>query len=255
VLAERLQQEQIGQLQQVDRLKDEFLSILSHELRTPINAIMGFGSILLDELAGPLNERQQTYTQRILNGADVLLALIEDLLDMSRIQAGKFSLSPASFEPRAMVEDVLGGLAHLAEQRGQVLALEVDGELAPIMADEQRTRQVLTNLVGNAIKFGGPRDTIAVRVRSGADGFLCEVEDHGDGIAPEDLPKLFQRFSQLDSSNTRKAGGAGLGLSIVKALVEAHGGEVGVRSEPGIRTVFWFSLPPAMAASKRQPPA
>ncbi|MDB5101718.1 MAG: Sensory transduction histidine kinase [Cyanobacteria bacterium RYN_339] len=240
---EQLQQQQIEQLHEIDRLKNDFLSILSHELRTPINAIMGFASILDDELAGPLNTAQHSYAQRILGGSDVLLALIEDLLDLSRMQAGKFSLSPAPFEPRELIEEALGSLSQLAQQRGQTVALVVASDLAPIVADPQRLRQVLTNLVGNAIKFGSDRDEIAVRVRMEPDGLYCEVEDHGEGIAEEDLPRLFQRFTQLDTGNTRKAGGAGLGLSIVKALVEAHGGTVGVRSEPGKCTVFWFRMP------------
>jgi signal transduction histidine kinase len=240
---EQLQQAQIDQLQEVDRLKNDFLSILSHELRTPINAIMGFASILHDEVPGPMNSQQVRYTQRILNGADVLLGLIEDLLDMSRIQAGKFSLSPAPLDPRTEIEECLATLTHLAEQKGQTLSLTIESDLQPIEADQHRLRQMLTNLEANAIKFGPQQDTIEVRARMSAGGLYCEVEDHGEGIAEADIPKLFQRFTQLDTGNTRKAGGAGLGLSIVKALVEAHGGEVGVRSEPNARTVFWFTLP------------
>jgi PAS domain S-box-containing protein len=240
---EQLQQQQIAQLQEIDRLKNDFLSILSHELRTPINAIMGFASILDDEVTGPLTGEQHGYMQRILSGSEVLLGLIEDLLDMSRIQAGKFSLSPAPIAPAEVIDDALAALTHLAEQKGQTVALTVESALAPLEADPQRLRQVITNLVGNAIKFGAPNDTITVRVRTGPDGLYCEVEDHGEGIAAHDIPKLFQRFTQLDTGNTRRAGGAGLGLSIVKALIEAHGGEVGVRSEPKTRTVFWFTLP------------
>jgi two-component system CheB/CheR fusion protein len=240
---EQLKQAQIEQLQEIDRLKNDFLGILSHELRTPVNAIMGFASILDDEVSGPLNADQHRYAQRILGGSEVLLNLIEDLLDMSRIQAGKFSLSPSQLEPRLVLEDAVGALTQLAEHKRQRIELAIAPDLAPIQADRQRLRQVVTNLVGNAIKFGAEGDVITVRASSGPEGFRCEVEDHGDGIAAEDIPKLFQRFTQLDTGNTRKAGGAGLGLSIVKALVEAHGGAAGVRSEPGVRTVFWFTLP------------
>jgi PAS domain S-box-containing protein len=249
VRREQGQQQRIDHLQEVDRLKNDFLSILSHELRTPINAIMGFASVLDDEVPGPLNAAQHHHTRRILGGADVLLALIEDLLDMSRMQAGKFSLSPAPIAPGAVIEDALAALSHLAEQKGQVITLTKETELAPLEADSQRLRQVITNLVGNAIKFGAEGDRIAVRAQSTPAGLRCEVEDHGEGIAEADLPKLFQRFTQLDTGNTRRAGGAGLGLSIVKALVEAHGGEVGVESVPGIRTVFWFTLPAAPTAA------
>jgi signal transduction histidine kinase len=154
-------------------------------------------------------------------------------------------LSPAPIAPGSVIEDALAALSHLAEQKGQVVTLTAETELSPLEADSQRLRQVITNLVGNAIKFGAEGDRIAVRARSTPTGLYCEVEDHGEGIAEADIPKLFQRFTQLDTGNTRRAGGAGLGLSIVKALVEAHGGEVGVHSEPGIRTVFWFTLPAA----------
>ncbi|MNS25894.1 Alkaline phosphatase synthesis sensor protein PhoR [compost metagenome] len=250
VRREQVQQHQIDHLQEVDRLKNDFLSILSHELRTPINAIMGFASVLEDEVPGPLNAAQHQYTQRILSGAEVLLALIEDLLDMSRMQAGKFSLSPAPTAPGLVIEDALATLSHLAEQKGQVITLTAETELAPLEADPQRLRQVITNLVGNAIKFGAEGDAIAVRARSTPAGLRCEVEDHGEGIAEGDIPKLFQRFTQLDTGNTRRAGGAGLGLSIVKALVEAHGGTVGVESVPGTRTVFWFTLPASPTAAR-----
>ena len=240
---EQLQQAHIDQLKEMDRLKDEFLSVLSHELRTPINGIMGFASILADGLAGPLSEQQTRFTQRILDGSDVLLALINDLLDMSRIQAGKFSLEPSPTDLADVARRVAGATAHLAERRHQRLAIEVPPDLPVVTADAQRIGQVMTNLVSNAIKFGADGDTITLRVKPAGERVVCEVEDHGEGIAEEDLSKLFQRFTQLDMGTTRRAGGTGLGLYIVKALVESHGGEVGVCSDPGQRTIFWFALP------------
>ncbi|MDB5100863.1 MAG: Sensory transduction histidine kinase [Cyanobacteria bacterium RYN_339] len=245
VRGEQLQAEQIAQLQQVDRLKDEFLSILSHELRTPINAVMGFASILDDEVAGPLTADQHRYAQRILTSADVLLALIDDLLDMSRIQAGKFSLSPQGIQIADAVGSALATLAPLAAQKRQELRTELPADLPTLLADPQRVSQVITNLVGNAIKFGPEGSQIAIRARR-LDGHVrVEVQDQGEGIPAADVPRLFKRFTQLDTGNRRRAGGTGLGLSIVKALVEAHGGEAGVESEPGQGATFWFTLPVA----------
>ena len=234
---------QLDAMRQADELKDQFLSILSHELRTPINALMGFGSILRDGLAGALNDEQQRYLDKMLSSADSLLALVDDLLDMSRIQAGRFSLHTTTMRLPSVAREVVGMLAPLAEQKGQSLVNEVPADLPALVADPQRVAQVLTNLIGNAIKFTPEGGHIRVGAAI-ADGALrTEVRDSGPGIAPAELPKLFQRFSQLSTGNARVAGGAGLGLSIVKALVEAHGGRVGVESEVGRGSTFWFTLP------------
>ena len=241
---ERLHEERLEDLRRNDLMKDQFLSILSHELRTPLNAIQGFGSILEDEIAGPLSDQQHGYVRKILAGSDVLLALVNDLLDMSRIQAGKFSLATAPMDPRAAIAMVVDGLAPLAAQKHQDLSVTMPPALPPIVADEQRFGQILMNLVGNAIKFTPDDGHVRVhaRVERGRE-LLVEVEDDGPGIAPADVAKLFERFTQLDMTRTRRAGGTGLGLSIAKALVEAHGGQLGVRTAPGRGSTFWFSLP------------
>ena len=240
---ERLQHERIEVLEQSDRMKDQFLSILSHELRTPINAIMGFGSILEDGVAGPLSPDQRRYTSRILGGAEALLALINDLLDMSRLQAGKFALEPRAVDPAAVAREAVANLAALAERKAQALELAIDGPLGTIQADPQRVTQVIVNLVGNAIKFTPDGGRIALRAAVAPGAVRFEVRDSGPGIARTDVGRLFKPFSQLDSSNTRTANGTGLGLSICKALVEAHGGAIGVESEPGRGSTFWFTLP------------
>ncbi|MNK32075.1 Non-motile and phage-resistance protein [compost metagenome] len=243
VESERLQREKIEQLKLTDRMKDEFLSILSHELRTPLNAVMGFGSILEDELVGPLNDAQRSYLGRMLGGADALLKLINDLLDMSRIQAGKFTLEPEPFPIERPLSEVVETLRPLAEQRQHRMSLASGGELPRVFADEQRVTQVLTNLLSNAIKFTPPGGQIRVTARSEGSMIHVGVEDSGIGISAADMAKLFKPFSQLDMSDTRIAGGTGLGLSISKALVEAHGGRIGVHSEPGKGSCFWFTLP------------
>lgn len=240
---EHLQREKIEALQQADVLKDQFISILSHELRTPINSITGFGSILDDEVAGPLTEQQHEYLRKMLAGADTLLSLVNDLLDLSRIQAGRFHLSPQPYDFPMVVADALGSLHALAAPKHLRLINEVPRDLPPLIGDAQRIGQVLVNLVNNAIKFTPDGGTIRVRARVDGEDLRCEVEDTGIGIAEADLKKLFKPFTQVDMSSTRKAGGTGLGLTISKSLIEAHGGRIGVVSKPGSGSTFWFTLP------------
>ncbi len=232
-----------GLQNQQDALKDQFLSLLSHELRTPINAITGFTSIVADEAVGPLNERQRGFLKKALGGANVLLSLVNDLLDLSRIQAGQFKLTIHDVDFASAVQEVVSSLELLSEQKRLRIHNEVGDGPIPLKADKQRLQQVLVNLIDNAIKFTPPGGTIWIRGRFDGGAYFCEVQDTGIGIGAQDLPRLFKRFSQVDMSSTRSAGGAGLGLSIVKALVEAHGGTVGVSSEPGRGSTFWFTLP------------
>ncbi|HEY9720548.1 MAG TPA: ATP-binding protein [Oscillatoriaceae cyanobacterium] len=250
---ERYQRDQIQHLENLDRLKDEFLAILSHELRTPINAIMGFGSVLEDGLAGPLNNEQHSYVSKMLGGADTLLALVNDLLDMSRIQAGEFALSPAPMDLAALLAQVTENLRPLAQQKQLHVCVETPAELPALQADGQRVEQVVVNLLGNAIKFTPRGGRVTVRATCAPEAIRCEVEDTGVGIAKEDLSKLFKRFGQLDTSATRTSKGTGLGLAIAKALVEAHGGEIGVESVPGAGSTFWFTLPVREAAGTPVP--
>lgn len=238
-----IQQAQIAALEQAGIFKDQFLSILSHELRTPLNSINGFGSILLDEVAGSLNEIQHEYLSKMLSGADKLLALVNDLLDMTRIQAGQFSIIPHAIDFPEVVGKVLEILNPLADQKHQCLLNAVPDDLPPVMADDLRIAQVLTNLINNAVKFTADGGTITVRAFIEGNHLLCQVDDDGIGIVQEDIPKLFRRFSQLDETQARQLGGSGLGLSISKAIIEAHKGEIGVESEWGKGSTFWFTLP------------
>ena len=240
---ERLQREKIEALEQTDALKDMFLSIISHELRTPINAITGFGSILDDELAGALTGRQHEYIKKMLEGAENLMALVDDLLDLARMQAGRFSVIPQRVFFTEVASKAIENLKPLADRKHLALFGEIPVDLPPVMADPQRLGQVLSNLLNNAVSFTPEGGQIRVRAFIEGEWLRCEVKDTGVGIAPEDVPKLFKRFSQLDMTATRKARGTGLGLSISKAIVEAHGGQIGVESELGKGSTFWFTLP------------
>ena len=235
------------ELKGLDILKDQFISIISHELRTPVNAITGFGSILADGIAGDLHPRQREYVSRMLAGADRLLALIDDLLDYSRIRAGKFSLDLRPLDARACIQECIELLAEQAVNRGLSLACEQPETPINVLADPQRLTQVMINLVGNAIKFTPDGGHVVVRASQAGAYALIQVEDTGYGIAHEDLPRLFQRFGQLDTSNTRNHSGTGLGLAIIKSLVEAHGGKVGVDSMLNKGSCFWFTLPLAQS--------
>ena len=240
---ERLQAAHIDSLEHIDALKDQFLGMLSHELRTPLNFIVGFASVLEDEVAGRLNEDQAKYVKRILTGSNVLCSLVDDLLDLSRIQAGKFALNCERVDFCAAARDVLTNLLPLAEQKSISLIDKLPCDLPALTSDRNRIGQILVNLVNNAIKFTDEGGSVSIRARVEDESLLCEVQDTGIGIAPEDQERLFHPFTQVDMSSTRKAGGTGLGLSICRALVEAHGGTIGVNSTPGEGSVFWFRIP------------
>lgn len=235
---------QLETLRQVDQLKDQFLGILSHELRTPINAIMGFSSVMADGLAGALSPEQATYVGKILDSSDALLGLVNDLLDMSRVQAGKFALDLQMVEVAPLVRTALAGLAVEAVNKGLSVVCEVPPDLPAIQADPIRLSQVLDNLVTNAIKYTPEGGVITTRAALRGETIRVEVADTGLGVSPEHQARIFDPFTQVDMTSTRAWGGVGLGLSIVKALVEAHGGEVGVESEgEGHGSTFWFTLP------------
>jgi hypothetical protein len=230
------------ELQEADRYKDEFLSVISHELRTPLNFITGFGSILQDGIAGPLNDQQMAYLDRIMNGADRMLGLVDNLLDLSRMAAGRFHLAPGWVPFAPMLDEAILPLHALADRRNVTLTADC-GVADPVWMDGPRIIQVITNLVDNAMKFTEAGGQVTVRAAIQDGSVLTEVEDTGIGIPDDDLDKVFQRFRQLDMGTTRRVGGAGLGLAIAKELVEAHGGRIGLRSTIGKGTTFWFSLP------------
>jgi len=227
-----------------NRAKSEFLANMSHEIRTPMNGVIGMATLLLD--AG-LTTVQREYAQAILSSAEALLTIINDILDLSKIEAGKLQLECTDLDLREIVEDVAQLLALQADAKGLELIVQIHGGVPEYLrGDPMRLRQVLTNLVGNAIKFTSVGEVQVqvepIRVESGRALLRFSVSDTGIGIAPERRELLFQPFQQLDGSTTRRFGGTGLGLSIARRLVEMMGGEIGVESEPGHGSRFWFTV-------------
>jgi signal transduction histidine kinase len=232
-------------LQELDRMKSAFVGSVSHELRTPLTAIKGYAEFLEDGIGGALPPEQLNFVGEILQGAARLERLVDDLLDFARLESGAFKLVLAEGDLVAKVRAIAHASKPQAAERAITLTLNVPEAAVPLQMDAGRIEQVLNNLVGNALKFTPPGGRVTVTVRPGADAVRVEVADTGDGIAPGHLPHLFDRFYQVDNTSTRQVGGTGLGLAISKALVEAHGGHIGVESTPGAGSTFWFSLPTA----------
>jgi signal transduction histidine kinase len=228
------------QILEASRLKNRFLSNMSHELRTPLNAVLGFAQLLsMDEL--PLDSPTRLeYTRHISSSGQHLLNLINDVLDMTRIESGMLQFTPTSIDLQAIIDEVCG-MQLPALQAGQLsLAIEVDPTLTGLVIDPLRLKQVLHNYLSNAIKFTPQGGKVTVRAQpEGPMHFRIEVEDTGQGIAPRDVPRLFVEFQQLDEGGlTRKHQGSGLGLAITRRLVEAQGGSVGLRSTKDMGSVF-----------------
>ncbi len=232
----------VEDLRRSNRYKDEFLSVVSHELRTPLGVMIAYASSLEDGVAGELTESQLNMVRNISLGGERMLELVSNLLDMSMMAAGKFRVNLRSecYEP--IVAQAVAAVRPLAEKKRITVSTELHVP-DPVELDEQRTVQVLSNLVQNALKFtdAGGKVVIKAFLRDG--DLVTEVTDTGIGIEPDDQRRLFKQFKQVDMSSTREVGGSGLGLSLAKAIVEAHGGEIGVRSKPGAGSTFWFTLP------------
>ncbi len=232
------------------RLKSEFLSTMSHELRTPMNAIIGYAHLLLEGMAGDLTEAQAADVRHIAEGADRLLALIDDVLDLSRIEAGRVELALEQVPVPAVVEPVLASVAPQAAAKGLDLQVDIPADVPPVLADPLRLRQVLLNVVGNAVKFT-PSGHVRISARAVGSDVEIAVADTGIGIAPEALTHVFEEFRQADSSTTRRFGGTGLGLTIVRRLLDLHGGAIAVQSTPGAGSTFTIRLPSVVADEGR----
>src|SRR5713101_235494 len=230
------------QLERASKAKSDFLASMSHELRTPLNAILGYTELILDEIYGEVPEQLREVLERVQQGGRHLLDLINDVLDISKMEAGQLTLSLNEYSMAEVVYTVSTALESLATEKGLALKVDLAPELPQGKGDERRLVQVLLNLVGNAIKFTNAGE-VQIQVTATDGAFTVAVVDTGPGIAEADQQKIFEEFQQADSSSTRPKGGTGLGLSIVKRIVEMHGGRVWVESSLGKGSTFWFTLP------------
>lgn len=242
-----LSQEAVKEMRELDRVKTQFLANMSHELRTPLNSIIGFSRVILKGIDGPVTELQKQDLSAIYNSGQHLLGLINDILDLAKIEAGKMELAFDEVNMGDLTNSVLTTMSGLVKDKPINLHAEIEPDLPTVRADSIRVRQVMINLVSNAAKFTDEGEIlISVGTKPGPTGkreLQVSVKDSGPGISLEDQAKLFQAFSQVDDSPTRKTGGTGLGLSICQNLVNMHGGRIWVESEVGKGSVFSFTLP------------
>jgi len=241
----RLYQEAVEtaeRLKEVDRLKSQFLANMSHELRTPLNSIIGFSRVILKGIDGPITEQQRQDLEAIFNSGQHLLGLINDILDLSKIEAGKMELSFEPTDLKEIIRGVMSTAIALVKDKPIELQQSVPADLPTIIADSRRIRQVLLNLVSNAAKFTD-QGFIRLEARVDGDFVTISVSDTGIGIPPDKLPRIFEAFTQVDASPSRKYGGTGLGLTISRSFVELHGGRIWVESELGKGSTFTFTLP------------
>jgi signal transduction histidine kinase len=238
-------QEKNRQLQQASEYKSQFVSSVSHELRTPLNAIIGLTDMLVTNAARFGTEKAKEPLQRVHRAGTHLLGLINQVLDLSKIEAGKLELSPQTVELAPLLDEVIGTARQLAEQNGNRLALNAQENLGALTADPMRLRQILLNLLSNACKFTKEGDVTlrARRIGNGGDWAELSVADTGIGMTPEQQARLFEEFSQAEAATAQKFGGTGLGLAISRKLARMMGGDVTVTSEPGKGSVFTVRLP------------
>jgi signal transduction histidine kinase len=231
------------QLEAASRHKSEFLANMSHELRTPLNAVIGFSEVLLQRMFGALNDKQDEYLKDIYASGQHLLSLINDILDLSKIEAGRMELAAAPFHLPTALENAVTLVKERAARHGIALELDLDPRLGELVGDERKVKQVLLNLLSNAVKFTPEGGRISLKAGR-TDGLVqIAVTDTGIGIAPEDQAAIFEEFRQVGSDETRKQEGTGLGLTLAKKFVELHGGRIWVESEPGRGSTFTFTLP------------
>jgi signal transduction histidine kinase len=237
-------------------MKAQFLANMSHELRTPLNSVIGFSEMLLIGALGALSDSQRDALETVARNGRHLLGLVNDVLDLSKVDAGRMDLHLMQTDVRSLIGDVITGMESLIRAKGHKVTLELGDAPLLVNADEMRVRQILFNLLSNAVKFTPPLGQVTVHAGQrlaalpGAGGRRIEreavwvsVTDTGIGIAKENLPHLFTEFSQVDASFSRRFEGTGLGLALSKRFVEMHGGLIGVESTPGHGSTFWIELP------------
>ncbi len=236
-------QEKSRQLEAANKHKSDFLANMSHELRTPLNAIIGFSEVMLTGMTGPVVDQQKEFIGDIRDSGKHLLALINDILDLSKIEAGRMELDRARFDLRSAMDNAMTLVRGRAERGGIALDIAIAAEVDDYLGDERKFKQIVLNLLSNAVKFTpeGGRVTLGARRANGA--YVFDVSDTGVGIAPEDQQLIFEEFRQVGSDYERKAEGTGLGLALTRRLVELHGGDIRVASAPGRGSTFTFTLP------------
>ena len=241
-------EEKSRQIEAANRHKSEFLANMSHELRTPLNAIIGFSEVLQEKLFGELNEKQAEYTDDILTSGRHLLSLINEILDLSKVEAGRMELELAAFDLPLAIDNARTFVRERATRHGITLDVDLDERLGEFVGDERKIKQILLNLLSNAVKFTPEGGRIGINAKQSDGSVERSVTDTGVGIAPEDQPKIFEEFRQVGTDYAHKVEGTGLGLTLAKKFVELHGGKIWVTSEAGKGSTFTFTLPVAVAA-------
>ncbi len=226
-----------------NRTKSEFLANMSHELRTPLNSVIGFSEVLLEGNSGSLNEKQTRYLKNISKSGKHLLTIINDILDISKIESGNMHIHKENISVKNLLEDMFSSMQPLAAEKEIVMKVSFGPDLDYIQADKGKIKQVLYNLIGNALKFTEHGGSVTISAKVNGDMAYISVEDTGIGISRKDQEKLFKPFTQIDSSISRKYEGTGLGLALSKELVALHGGKIWVESEPGKGSTFTFTIP------------
>ena len=247
-------EEQNLRIQEANRLKSEFLANMSHELRTPLNAVIGFAEVMIDGKAGPVNAEQQEYLNDILTSGHHLLQLINDVLDLAKIEAGRMELDPETFSIQTVADEVCAIMRPIASKRNITINLHAADDAGAVTLDLRKFKQVLYNLLSNAIKFS--HDAGEVKLIIGLDAkqqLQVAVQDSGIGIKSDDLPRIFREFEQLESGAARRFPGTGLGLALTKRLIELHNGSITVESELGKGSTFTAKMPRSVTASKKAP--
>ncbi|MBN1189148.1 MAG: transporter substrate-binding domain-containing protein [Dehalococcoidales bacterium] len=239
---EGLVQQRTRELEQANLHKSQFLANMSHELRTPLNSIIGYTKLMLDGLEGSINSEQKEDLQTVYNNSKHLLSLINDLLDLSKIEAGKFDIMKEQFPVSDLIAKVIPGMEKLASDKGLELTYSIDSGIDEIYADKNKTKQVLFNLLGNAVKFT-QKGSIRLEIAEKDGEYLFSVRDTGIGISEEDIASLFTSYKQVGPARLDGYEGTGLGLVISKQFIELQGGKIRVESTPGKGSVFTFSLP------------